>query len=210
MRMDITGKKFHSLTAVSFVDNNSTTGSRWLFRCDCGNEKIYPRNAVTHCTTKTCGCGRSKENIGSRATKHGMHKTKLYRTYYGMIQRCTNSNNTMFHLYGGRGIRVCDEWTASFETFRDWALSNGYEDKLSIDRIDSNGSYSPSNCRWSTTKEQAKNRRTSILIEWEGITESINVWSKIVGIDNNTLGYRYHKKGLRPPELFDPPNRKIK
>jgi hypothetical protein len=93
----------------------------------------------------------------------------------------------------------------SFDSFANWALSNGYDIHLSIDRTNNDKGYSPDNCKWSTTAQQAKNRRTSILVEWNGQSETLNYWSKLLGIDNSTLSYRYHKKGLRPPELFNQP-----
>lgn len=197
---DITGQKFHMLTAISYVDSKTITrGARWLFKCDCGKEKVMPAANIIAGGTKTCGCSRIPH-----VTKHGFHKTRLYRSFYGMHQRCENPKNTMYHLYGARGIKVCNEWN-TFDAFREWSLKNGYEESLSIDRIDSNGNYEPSNCKWSTTAEQARNRRTSIMIEWEGIVETMNYWSKKLGIDHATLHYRYHKKGLRPPELFRKP-----
>ena len=98
-------------------------------------------------------------NSGQFKEKHGLSKSRLYRIRGGMLSRCLNPKNTKFHLYGGRGISVCDIWLKSFQAFYDWAMANGYSDELSLDRINNNGNYEPSNCRWVTISEQNKNRR---------------------------------------------------
>jgi len=110
----------------------------------------------------------------------GRSKTRLYSIYYAMKNRCMNNKMKHYKNYGGRGIKVCQEWLDSFDVFRDWALSSGYNDSLSIDRIDVNGIYEPSNCRWATHKEQATNRRTSywhkFTIEAFGEKKNLNEW----------------------------------
>ena len=112
-----------------------------------------------------------------------------------MKTRCNNPNVLEYKDYGGRGITVCDEWQHSYETFRDWARLNGYMDDLTIDRIDVNGNYEPSNCRWSTRKEQANNRRSNKLITFNGETHNIQEWSDIVGVNDITLRNRLYKYG---------------
>jgi hypothetical protein len=198
---DVTGQKFYKLTAIKVMFTRNKM-AHWLFRCDCGNEKVIRLNAITHGTTRSCGCLATKDARAKKSTKHGMHKSRLYRIRQFMIQRCINPKHDSYYLYGGKGINVCDEWMNSFESFHAWAMSNGYKDSLSIDRIDSNHDYEPSNCRWATQREQATNRRTSIIIGWEGKSGTIQWWSEQVGIHHATLWYRYKKKGMRPPELF--------
>lgn len=121
--------------------------------------------------------------------KHGGRNTRLYRCWKGMRNRCYNPNNPKYYRYGGRGIVVCDEWE-DFAVFRDWALANGYNDELSIDRIDNDGNYEPSNCKWSTPKEQANNRNyrvTTTMVTKDGVTHSLMEWSNILGIKYKTL-----------------------
>ena len=138
-------------------------------------------------------------------TPTGAHK-RLYRIWQGMKQRTTNPKEKAYVNYGARGIRVCDEWQSNYIAFRDWALANGYADDLTIDRIDVNGNYEPSNCRWITNREQCNNRRTNVLIEWNSKTLNIEQWAEETGLPYNVLHDRYKRYGIMPPELFEPVN----
>ena len=120
---------------------------------------------------------------------HGGSKTRLYKAWNSMIARCETTSQTSFKDYGGRGIRVCDEWH-DFEVFREWAVSNGYEDGLSLDRKNNNGNYEPQNCRWITKKEQANNRRSSRYITLRGVTHTLAEWAEITGINPTTIAWR--------------------
>ena len=111
-----------------------------------------------------------------------------------MKNRCTCESWEHFNNYGGRGITVCDEWKNSFEAFRDWAIANGYQDDLTIDRIDVNGNYEPSNCRWATNKEQCNNTRKTVYLEYQGKRQSIKQWADELGINYNTLYSRLTTK----------------
>lgn len=110
--------------------------------------------------------------------RHGYSQTKLYRTYQRMKNRCYNKNFPHYEIYGGRGIIVCDEWLNDFVKFKDWALSNGYQEGLSIDRINPNGNYEPFNCRWITMFEQANNKRNNLLFTINGITKTQTQWCR--------------------------------
>ncbi|WP_438744902.1 hypothetical protein [Enterococcus sp. DIV1288f] len=127
----------------------------------------------------------------------------MHKTWNGMIQRTTNPKNKSFNRYGGRGIKVCDEWL-KYTNFKDWAISHGYDDSLTIERIDVNGMYCPDNCTWIPVKEQAINRRSTVWIEWNGERKNIKQWSDALGINYGTLHSRYYRSGMRPPELFEP------
>ena len=136
---------------------------------------------------------------------HGESKTRLYKIWKGIKERCHNPNNTAFRNYGGRGIGICDEWNGKngYIPFREWALQNGYSDDLTIDRIDVNGNYAPSNCRWVTLTEQSRNKRTTILSTFNGETRTLKEWSEILGINYQTLYRRIFIYGWDTDKAFN-------
>lgn len=124
-----------------------------------------------------------------------VERHKLYEVWRNIKRRCYNPSHYAYEQYGGRGIKMCDEWS-DFERFYSWSLANGYEDGLSLDRIDNNGWYSPKNCRWSTWKEQGNNRRTNVLITFDGKTQSMAKWADEIGISRAALWGRLHRKKM--------------
>lgn len=167
-------------------DNNK---SKWKCVCTCGNIGYHKTNTLTSGNTKSCGCYRN-EYISIKNSTHGKSKTKLYHVYATMKARCYKEWNHKYKSYGGRGIKICDEWLINYETFYNWAVDNGYDDKLTIDRINNDGNYEPNNCRWVDNKTQAQNTRQNRYIEYNGETKTITGWSEELKIKRKTLEFR--------------------
>lgn len=184
---DLTGQRFGSLTAKKYVGAKDGD-AKWLCQCDCGNESIVYANNLKRGTTKSCGCKRY-----NKVTIHGKSRTRLYNIWGLIIERCTNGNNPSYKNYGGRGITMCDEWRNNFEEFRNWALANGYEENLTIDREDNDGNYEPSNCRWVTRSRQANNKRSNHLLTYDNETHTLTEWAKLTGIPRDTLKCRIYR-----------------
>lgn len=185
--IDITGQRYGKLVAICPTSKRTKSGGYiWTFKCDCGNIKDIPANSVKVGLIKSCGC---------LAKPHGESGSRLFNIWVDMRQRCNNSNVPNFNDYGGRGITVCKSWDKSFIEFRNWALKNGYSDCLSIDRINVNGNYEPSNCRWATSKQQAGNTRKSRHISVNGEKKPISEWCKIFGITEESVYRRVRTFG---------------
>ena len=169
MSKDITGQRFGRLVAVEKICANSKRKGqkrqreKWLFRCDCGNEKTVLVESVMSGHTQSCGCFR-EDMRGYYTRKHGMSKTRLHVIWSHMKSRCYSPSCKEYKWYGARGIKMCEEWSHEdgMANFAEWAMSSGYSDSLSLDRIDVDGDYEPSNCRWITQKQQMNNTRANI------------------------------------------------
>ena len=173
---DITGNKYNYLTAIKKVGCD-----KWLFKCDCGREVIASKKRVIKGTKKCCGCLTQKMKSDS-LKKHGLSKTRIFKIWVKMKERCEYKKSNRYVKYGGRGISVCQEWRKNVKNFYDWAIKNGYKDDLTIDRIDVDGDYCPENCRWATYKEQARNKHTNSMFEINGEIKCLAEWCEIFGL----------------------------
>lgn len=201
-RKDLTGQRFGRLTVLEFVSNKKKD-AHWLCHCDCGNEKVVRGMRLKIGHTTSCGCFRLEKIHSLNGINHGGKGSKLYTIWVRMKQRCLNPNDKSYKDYGGRGICIAPEWLNDFAAFRDWALSHGYKDNLSIDRIDNDRGYFPENCRFADAKTQSRNRRISIFVEYDAKKVCLSEAAELLGIKLGTLRKRYHH-GDRDERLFRP------
>lgn len=183
-KLDLHGKRYGRLEVTGTSDNIGRD-TAWLCRCDCGRRVVIKTTCLRSKGTKSCGC-LQRERAMESATKHGKCGTRLYQCWADMKQRCSNPNNASYPNYGGRGIQVCDAWQ-EFEPFMEWALANGYEDRLELDRIDNDDGYEPGNCRWVTREQQALNRSDNRLLTHADKTKTLKEWAEETGIDYDAL-----------------------
>ncbi len=182
--MDIAGKKFGRLTAVAQIANPKGTGALWKFLCECGSEKVIKGQGVRLGLVVSCGC-YNKEIAAKAKTTHGLSSHSLFKTWEGMVSRCSNPTNKDWLLYGGRGIKVCDAWLKSPDQFiADIGIRpNG----ATLDRKDNSKDYDPENCRWATPLEQGGNKRNNKLITHDGRTQHLAAWARELGEPESTI-----------------------
>ena len=206
--VDLTGERFGIVTVLKRDLTKPKDRQYWVCRCDCGVVKTM-RADVLKKPVESCGCLRDekirvqlKDKKWRGNKTHGETETPLYKTWSRMKHRCSNKNHKYYEYYGGSGIKVCEEWENSYESFRDWAKANGYKDGLTIERIDVTKDYEPSNCEWIPLSEQANNRRSTVWIEYNGKRQNLKQWSEELGIKYGTLQQRHYRYGEVPPRLF--------
>ena len=187
-RIDITGNKYNMLTVIG-VDKQINGIVYWWCKCDCGKiTSVRGANLKNGCV-KSCGCLRYK----TRNTTHGLSNTKEYAIWISMKNRCYNKNVPSYKDYGGRGIEVCEEWKNSFMNFYEWILQTRHSEDETIDRIDNDGNYEPSNCRWTTIDVQQNNRRICHYFTMNGKTQTLAMWCKELNLDYKRVHNRLFK-----------------
>lgn len=195
--LNLVGMTFGRLSVISKANTRiyKSGGKKTAFlcRCSCGNEVEVLGSSLTK-GQQSCGCLKNEKFI-ERSTSHGMTKTKTFVTWCAMKTRCNNKNASSYVNYGGRGIKVCDDWNNSFEAFlRD--MGEKPSDEFSIERINVNGNYEPSNCKWATKKEQVRNKRSNRFITFNGITKTLVEWAESLKMDQASLRERLQKWSL--------------
>lgn len=180
MLKDEIGNKYNRLTVIKRAENYKDGTAQWSCQCNCGNIVIHKGSSLRRNKATSCGCF----NIECH-TKHLMCFSREYKSWQGMKERCYNKNSKSYKDYGARGITVCKSWVNSFESF--YADMGGREKGMSIDRINNNGNYEPSNCRWANMTEQSNNRRSSHYVTFNGDTKSISEWARVIGITPQAL-----------------------
>lgn len=209
---DLTGQKFGKLTAICAQKDPSGRRYIWTCLCDCGKYTTATPSALIRKTKRSCGCIQH-EILLKRNTKHGYSGERLYRVWKGMRSRCNNPSHKSYAKYGGRGIEVCDKWNSDYLEFRNWALSNGYDElakygECTLDRIDVNMGYSPENCRWVNECSQANNKRDNRMITINGETKNVATWAKELKIDSGVIYARLNNLGWSEEKAVSTPVRK--
>jgi len=203
-KTDYVGMKFGRLTIVKPLGRGENRIKRSLCQCECGNTVVKATIDVVRGHVKSCGC-LAREVKARRSYKHGLKGERIYACWLAMHSRCEKPQNRSYKNYGGRGIRVCNEWSDAIR-FKEWAMKNGYRDDLQIERINNDGNYEPSNCRWATPIEQANNKRTSKLVEINGETKTAAEWARTVGISYSSILNRL-RRGWCGADLISPMRR---
>lgn len=200
---DITGQRFSHLVALK-LDHIKDRRTYWLCQCDCGNQKVVRSDCLK--VIQSCGCVKKQQDILNLHIKdnHGLYEHPVYTIWWSMMHRCYYSSNPHYKDYGGRGITVCDEWKDP-RNFVKWADENDFVPghNLSIERIDVNGNYEPSNCKWIPRKEQVYNRRDTVrFVDVDGIEKSVAKEAVKRGIDPKLATTRYRKSTHDPKYIF--------
>jgi hypothetical protein len=200
--IDLTGKKYTRLEVIGLSGNkNKTNHLLWYCRCDCGNTIECPGTSLNTGNTKSCGCLKPELLSLKNSTHRDIH-SKEYKAWYNAKQRCTNIKNNHWVDYGGRGIIMCDRWLKSYENFLH-DMGRAPTKKHSIDRIDNDGNYEPSNCRWTTSFEQSRNTSRNVHIEVNGEKFTIEKLCQLLNIKIHTFNNNYYKRKLTGQQIFN-------
>jgi hypothetical protein len=202
--VNMVGLKFGRLTVMNFSEINKWREKVWVCKCDCGNYTEVSTAKLRKGNTTSCGCYR-KECVERGLTRkynipvyYKKQATRLYKCWQDMKARCNNPKNKRYENYGGRGIVICNDWLNNYEVFQEWALQNGYSDKLTLDRINVDGNYELSNCRWVAIEIQANNKTNCMYIEFQGKTQSLSQWCKELNLNYGTISSRINRNKMNP------------
>jgi len=208
-KVDMVGKKFGRWLVIEEAEQKYGTGAFYLCECSCGARKVVKGYHLRKGLSSSCGCYSREVASEMRKNKktHGLSNSRIYHIWVGMYGRCNDSKRPEYPRYGGRGIVICEDWKERANFFN-WALTNGYDDNLTLDRIDPNGNYEPTNCRWITSKEQANNRRNTRYVEYEGNTYTLSDFSNTFLSINKDTFYSRLSNGKTMEECMDE-NKKI-
>lgn len=219
-RIDRIGEVIGRLTIIDIApdrfDKRGKPRQYWVCRCECGAVKEIRNDGLNGKRTMSCGCLQrdraSQINRGrTDGFKYGDSRERIHNIWYLIKFRCEDPASPSFHNYGGRGIRMCEEWSdgiTGYFKFKEWSLNNGYREGLSIDRINNNGDYSPENCRWVDTYTQGNNKRNNVLIEYGGRTQTLSQWARELGVPTKNLHNRIRVLGWDIERAFTQPYRK--
>jgi hypothetical protein len=197
VREMVIGQKFGRLTLISLMPNKRYR--TFFCKCDCGNTLVIRGDSILRSKLPSCGC-YFKEIM--RELQHRSHithnktNTRIYKEWQNMKKRCLYPNFEHYDRYGGRGISICPEWKEHFESFYKWAIANGYNDTLTLDRVNNDGNYEPANCRWATRTEQVNNRCDTVFINYENNRETLASLSKILGLTYSNVKTKYYRGKL--------------
>lgn len=203
----IAGNKYGRLTVLNNTKKTKKKDILWECMCDCGNKVWLSKGVLKSGNTRSCGClfkgvtAERNRNNGVLGGDSSNEYAKLYNSWVGMKNRCDSPKNNHYKDYGGRGISVCKEWY-DWLTFKEWALNNGWKDGLTIDRVDVNGNYEPSNCRWVTMDVQANNKRNNKMITYQGKTQSLADWCRELNLEYFKIKARFNYCHMTPEEAF--------
>lgn len=179
---NLTGMVFGKLTVVCRSGKNNSDSWLWECLCECGGTALTTSSKLKSGHTRSCGCILANY-------KDGRSSSPVHKAYMGMHTRCDKENYHQYEAYGGRGITICDEWRSDFWAFHHWALTNGWEEGLTLDRVDVDGNYEPSNCRWATVAEQNDNRRNTLYLEYEGKRVTASKFSRLTEVPTASITY---------------------
>lgn len=182
---------------VGRVENDKQNKAQWLCRCDCGTKTKVRGYHLRRGDIVSCGCKRKTQNL-----KHGKSNHKLFSVWWDMKRRCYNKSRSDYIYYGGRGIKVCDIWKDDFQAFYDWAKASGYEEGLTLDRIDNDKGYQPSNCRWVPMKVQNNNKRNNVIITIDEESKTAKEWSREANIPYMAIMSRIYRETDNVEELI--------
>lgn len=200
MTHDLIGKRFGRLIVLCYYQRAGNE-HKWKCQCDCGATCIHRTQYFYRSPMPSCGCYK-REKVAGNNFKHGGYRTRLFRIWRNMQQRCYNEKKTYYKNYGGKGIKLCPEWNKDFVAFRDWALTHGYDDTLTIDRIDVNSDYCPANCRWIPLKEQGRNKHNTLFVMYNGGKTRLIELCRQFGVPYATAWKKLKKRGIPIEQIF--------